>query len=74
MSTTHRTKSPAEWLNLMFTRRDPFGGAVAIGGLPVTAAARSLLDAASALTSIRLEMALDHALRKGGVTITNGPL
>ena len=71
MSTTHRTKSPAEWLNLIVTRRDPFDGAVSIGGLPVTAPGRSLLDAGSALTSIRLEMALDHALRKGGVTITD---
>jgi very-short-patch-repair endonuclease len=71
MSTTKKTRSPTSWLDLHFTRRDPFDGAVSIGGLPVTGAARSLIDAASALSSIRLEMALDHALRKGGVTVTD---
>jgi very-short-patch-repair endonuclease len=71
MSTVSRTKSPAEWLNLYMTRRNPSDGASSIEGLPVTGAGRRLLDAASSLTSIRLEMALDHALRVGGVSVTD---
>jgi very-short-patch-repair endonuclease len=71
MSTMSRAKSPAEWLNLFVTRRDPFEGSVSIGALPATGPGRSLLDAASVLTSIRLEMALDHALRRGGVTVAD---
>lgn len=71
MSTTRKVRSPVSWLDLHFTRRDPFHDAVSIGGLPVTGPARTLLDSASALSSIRLEMALDHALRKGCITITD---
>src|SRR5918996_2683559 len=47
MTTMNRTKSPTAWLNLIVTRRDPFDGAGSIGGLPVTGAGRSLMDAAS---------------------------
>jgi hypothetical protein len=71
MSTTKKLRSPAQWLDLHFTRRDPFEEAGSIGGLPVTSGGRSLLDATSVVSTIRLEMALDHALRVGGVTVTD---
>lgn len=71
MSTKGRTRSPVPWLNLITTRRNPFPGAAVAAGLPVTGAGRSLLDAASLLTSVRLEMVLDHALRVGDVTVTD---
>jgi len=71
MSTMMKRRAPAKWLDLHFTRRDPFGETISIGGLPVTRPGRSLLDAASSMNSIRLDMALDHALRVGQVTVTD---